>query len=534
MSPTAIELKDEGNRQFSQKNFSGAILKYTAAIAADENNAVLYANRAACYLNTKEYLNAASDARQAITIDPKYAKAYARLATAHDMLTEYWQSVKDWQSALGALPTENPSEAEKKQREQYQAGLNTSQAALQKLLAQPNRAFALPAREASRFPWVAATALLPQLASAGNYDSSAWVISTAAKMFIDGVSKMKNTTKVGAALIGHVDVITDITNAVLADNRAFHISDPQFVSIYNLQVQHEVISNGAEAWTDAGPAQVKKEVQARLQTSGWSKVRPAISITVRCLIMRAFMEGGIRGLHSLELEFLNTVLDILEWGRKLFRDVPREERGAVFDLTFVRGVRNMHLHALMETYAKNPTGNEHYLEELLKRSNDLIREVDENPPPDSLRTIDPGFKLAYYDYCKGHALAMNGFYYNKMGNSQASKNMGAAIKSYSAAGHAYLAAAECFPPDDECYSWFIHCAIQAMWGCGTPVQIQLEAMEKLRKSLPEMKKIWSCSQMSKGGAIELCERMTKTETNLRDMVAKGKVSLDDCVSPQGL
>lgn len=534
MSPTAAQLKDEGNGEFSQKNFSGAILKYTAAIAADENNAVLYANRAACYLNTKEYLNATSDARQAITIDPKYAKAYARLATAHDMLTEYWQSVKDWQNALDALPTENPSDSEKKQREQYQAGLNTSQVALQKLLAQPERAFAVPAREASQLPWVAATALLPRLALEGNYDSSAWVICTAAQVFTDGVSKMKKTTKVGAAMIGHVNVIDNISNAVLSDNRAFHISDPQFVSIYNLQVQHEVISNGAEAWTDAGPAQIKKEVQALLQTSGWSKVRPAINITVRCLIMRAFMEGSFRSLHSLELEFLNTVLDILEWGRKVFRDIPREERGTVFDLTFVRGVRNMHLHALMEIYAKNPTGNEQYLEELLKRSNDLVREVDENPPPDTLRTTDPGFKLAYYDYCKGHALAMQGFYYNKKGNSQASKNAGSAIKSYSAAGHAYLAAAECFPPDDECYSWFMHCAIQAMWGCGTPVRVQLEAMEKLRKSLPEMKKIWSCSQMSKGGAIELCESMVKTETNLRDMVAKGKVSLDHCLSPQGL
>lgn len=401
-----------------------------------------------------------------------------------------------------------------------------------KLLAQPNRAFALPAHKATQLPWVVATALLPRLDLERNYDSSAWVICAAAQEFTDGVSKMKNTKKVGAALIGHVNVIASISNAVLSDNRAFHISDPQFVSMYNLQAQHEVLSSGAEAWADAGPAQVKKEVQARLQTSGWSKVRPAISITVRCLILRAFMEGSIRGLHSLELEFLNTVLDILEWGRKVFRDVPREERGTVFDLTFVRGVRNMHLHALMETFAKNPTGNEQYLEELLKRSNDLIREVDENPPSESLRTTNPGFKLSYYDYCKGHALAMKGFYYNKMGNCQAESKD--AIQSYSAAGHAYLAAAECFPLDDECYSWFIHCAIQAMWGCGTPVRVQLEAMEKLRKSLPEVKKIWSCSQMSKGGAIELCESMIRTETNLRDMVAEGKVSLDDCVSPQGL
>ncbi len=88
------------------------------------------------------------------------------------MLTEYWQSVKDWQKALDALPTGNPSDAEKKQREQYQAGLNTSQLALQKLLAQPNRAFALPAREASQLPWVAAMALLPRLALEGKYNSS--------------------------------------------------------------------------------------------------------------------------------------------------------------------------------------------------------------------------------------------------------------------------------------------------------------------------------------------------------------------------
>lgn len=56
MSSTAAQLKDEGNKLFSQKKYSGAILKYTAAIAADEDNAVLYANRAACYLNTKEWV----------------------------------------------------------------------------------------------------------------------------------------------------------------------------------------------------------------------------------------------------------------------------------------------------------------------------------------------------------------------------------------------------------------------------------------------------------------------------------------------
>lgn len=57
------ELKAEGNKLFSVKNYKDAIEKYSAAIklyevTADVDDhpkiAVLYANRAACHLNLKE------------------------------------------------------------------------------------------------------------------------------------------------------------------------------------------------------------------------------------------------------------------------------------------------------------------------------------------------------------------------------------------------------------------------------------------------------------------------------------------------
>jgi tetratricopeptide (TPR) repeat protein len=48
---TATELKDAGNTLFAAKNFDAALVKYTKAIALDGNNAILYANRAACALN---------------------------------------------------------------------------------------------------------------------------------------------------------------------------------------------------------------------------------------------------------------------------------------------------------------------------------------------------------------------------------------------------------------------------------------------------------------------------------------------------
>lgn len=47
-------LKSEGNALFAKKEWARASVKYTEAIAVNENNAVLWANRAACRLQLKE------------------------------------------------------------------------------------------------------------------------------------------------------------------------------------------------------------------------------------------------------------------------------------------------------------------------------------------------------------------------------------------------------------------------------------------------------------------------------------------------
>lgn len=49
----SVELKEEGNKLYTQKNYSEAYQKYTAAIAEDTKNPVLYANRAACSMGQK-------------------------------------------------------------------------------------------------------------------------------------------------------------------------------------------------------------------------------------------------------------------------------------------------------------------------------------------------------------------------------------------------------------------------------------------------------------------------------------------------
>ena len=51
---SADKLKEEGNALFAKKQYGLAALKYTEAIEIDEGNAVLWANRAACRLNTRQ------------------------------------------------------------------------------------------------------------------------------------------------------------------------------------------------------------------------------------------------------------------------------------------------------------------------------------------------------------------------------------------------------------------------------------------------------------------------------------------------
>ncbi|KIK55174.1 hypothetical protein GYMLUDRAFT_176110 [Collybiopsis luxurians FD-317 M1] len=50
MSEEARRLKDEGNTFFQERQYLKAYYSYSDAILLDNNNAVLYANRAACRL----------------------------------------------------------------------------------------------------------------------------------------------------------------------------------------------------------------------------------------------------------------------------------------------------------------------------------------------------------------------------------------------------------------------------------------------------------------------------------------------------
>lgn len=51
----AAELKAEGNAFFVEKKWVKALNKFTQALELDNKNAILYSNRAACYLHLDRY-----------------------------------------------------------------------------------------------------------------------------------------------------------------------------------------------------------------------------------------------------------------------------------------------------------------------------------------------------------------------------------------------------------------------------------------------------------------------------------------------
>ena len=80
MQANALKLK--GN-EFAQKGkWREAIEQYTAAIALDTDNQLLYMNRSLANLKVEEWQAAESDARTAVSLEPQTVKAHFRLGQA--------------------------------------------------------------------------------------------------------------------------------------------------------------------------------------------------------------------------------------------------------------------------------------------------------------------------------------------------------------------------------------------------------------------------------------------------------------------
>lgn len=57
------------------------------------------------------------------------------------------------------------------------------------------------------------------------------------------------------------------------------------------------------------------------------------------------------------IEMYRQAVEILQWGREKWKDVSSEERGSMFELTYIRGVKRMYMTTLVEVCTSREFGH---------------------------------------------------------------------------------------------------------------------------------------------------------------------------------
>ncbi|KAK1222349.1 hypothetical protein PQX77_014799 [Marasmius sp. AFHP31] len=466
--------------------------------------------------------------KQATELNPAYGKAWARLATARDALRQPWVSVEAWNKALETLSKDNLSEAEIKQKTEYEAGLAAASKALElnRSGADVGPRLEYKNDDRSLTPWMCALALMPQLERERNYRSSAWTIAHAYLDLEKGnelLGHQKIQMKDGAEqLRATLRAIEYLSNAIMMDSRVFHIGSQDWIERFNrqLRIEHEHY----RSWLPFGPERVFEQAEARLKKEGWDSVRPALSGTVRSWILLGFLDGGARQNHVSEAEHITRALEVIEWGRKTWPDVSLKDRGVIFLDTFLRGVQKLRIEALVKasTQEKDAASRLQRLEELLVEAEKMIKDIDDGEQ--SAREENPSVAAAFCHYPRGHARGAKAFYYGR--KAELNEDKDECRELHGEAAMTYLEALEDFCEDDEQYTLYLNAALQHMLKAGAPVGLMLKQMERLRDTIPKTQPIWGKMMSIQQAGESRFEHVLKYEKHFRDLLAEGKITED--------
>mmetsp|Transcript_27443 Transcript_27443/g.76716 ORF Transcript_27443/g.76716 Transcript_27443/m.76716 type:complete len:494 (+) Transcript_27443:103-1584(+) len=98
------KLKEEANELYKEHKIQEAIDKYSEAIEVGGDNAIIFSNRALCWLRLDMNGAAMEDAVKAIKTDPQYAKGYYRRGSARYGLGKYKLALQDFTTTCKLMP----------------------------------------------------------------------------------------------------------------------------------------------------------------------------------------------------------------------------------------------------------------------------------------------------------------------------------------------------------------------------------------------------------------------------------------------
>src|SRR5712664_460738 len=59
--------------------------------------------------------------------------------------------------------------------------------------------------------------------------------------------------------------------------------------------------------------------------------------------MQAYVSSNITQQYDTSVELYRQAVEILQWGRQEWKDVPSEDRGSMFELTYIRAIKRIPL-----------------------------------------------------------------------------------------------------------------------------------------------------------------------------------------------
>ncbi|XP_026812284.1 RNA polymerase II-associated protein 3 [Rhopalosiphum maidis] len=104
--------KNLGNALVQKQKWAEAILRYTRAIEYYDKDPIFYANRALCYLKTKEFKLAIIDCTSSLELDSTYVKTYQRRSSAYLALGMYNEAKKDLLNVLKLEPNNKQAKSD--------------------------------------------------------------------------------------------------------------------------------------------------------------------------------------------------------------------------------------------------------------------------------------------------------------------------------------------------------------------------------------------------------------------------------------
>ena len=92
MSQTWLQMKELGNAQFKNQNYSAAADYYTRGIEMNSTEPVLYANRGTCLKLLGRYKESVSDYKKAVQLNPKNTKNMKKLSSVYIILGNFGEA----------------------------------------------------------------------------------------------------------------------------------------------------------------------------------------------------------------------------------------------------------------------------------------------------------------------------------------------------------------------------------------------------------------------------------------------------------